>query len=327
MVKKKIIITAIALAASAFIAAIVMLLLTYGPNYGIYLIKPTPEAYGQRALSLMEFGYYANGSQWKEARSSAQAQLKKAGSIEDTYPILREAIAVAGGKHSKLRLPSEIEAFREESKLPLVSTDHMQNGIVTVVLPEYSQAAGKKEEYARIVISWLREHTDAKGVILDLRGNKGGDIAPMIAAVSPLLPDGDVLGYQYPNGQVNKIKLKNGVCSGGSGITVDSFKIPENLPIAILTDEWTASSGEAVLLAFRGMENVRTFGAATAGYASVNMVYSLYDGAQLWLTVAADVCVRTGEVFCEDPVSPDVLTDEPEKEAAAWIADYHKYNY
>ena len=111
------------------------------------------------------------------------------------------------------------------------------------------------------------------------------------------------------------------------GVTVDSFKMPENLPIAILTDEWTASSGEAVLLAFRGMENVRTFGAATAGYASVNMVYSLYDGAQLWLTVAADVCVRTGEVFSEDPVSPDVLTDEPEKEAAAWIADYHKYNY
>lgn len=48
--------------------------------------------------------------------------------------------------------------------------------------------------------------------------------------------------------------------------------MPENLPIAILTDEWTASSGEAVLLAFRGMENVRTFGAANAGYAGVNMV-------------------------------------------------------
>ena len=156
-------------------------------------------------------------------------------------------------------------------------------------------------------------------VSLDLRGNTGGDMAPMVAAISPLLPDGDVLGYQYANGQTNYLTLKNGVFNGGSGITVDSFKMPEQLPIAILTDEWTANSGEAVLLPFRGMKNVRTFGSPTAGYASVNTVYSLYDGVQIWLTVAADVAPRTGEVFCEKPISPDVLTDEPEKEAATWI--------
>ena len=317
--KKKIIITVITFVITVLIAALVMLLLTYGPNFGIYLVKPTPEAYGQRALSFMEYGYYSDDSGWKEARSIAQDKLKNAKSFEDTYPVIREAIAVAGGKHSKLRLPSEIETFREESKLPVVSTDSEHNGILTVVLPEYSQGAEKKEEYAAIVISWLRKHTDAKGIILDLRSNQGGDMAPMIAALSPLLPDGDILGNLYSNGQMNKMTLKDGSFSGGSGITVESFKMPEHLPIAILTDEWTASSGEAVLLAFRGMENVRTFGAPTAGYASVNTVYTLYDGAQLWLTVAADVCVRTGEVFCEDPVSPDVLTEEPEKEAAAWI--------
>ena len=27
----------------------------------------------------------------------------------------------------------------------------------------------------------------------------------------------------------------------------------------------------------------------------------------------------TGEVFCEEPIPPDVLTDSPEQEAAAWI--------
>ena len=32
------------------------------PNFGIYLIKPTPEAYGQRALSFMEYGYYSDDS-------------------------------------------------------------------------------------------------------------------------------------------------------------------------------------------------------------------------------------------------------------------------
>ena len=166
--KKKIIITAFALVFAAFAAAILMLLAVYGPNFGIYLIKPTSQACGAKALSFMKFGYYTNASDWKDAKKHVQEQLQKAESFEDTYPILREALAVAGGKHSKLRLPSEIENFKEESKLPLVSVDREQNGIVTVVLPEYSQNAGKKEEYARIVISWLQKHTDAKGVIVDL---------------------------------------------------------------------------------------------------------------------------------------------------------------
>ena len=95
--------------------------------------------------------------------------------------------------------------------------------------------------------------------------------------------------------------------------------MPETIPIAILTDEWTGSSGEAVLLAFRGLENVRSFGSPTAGYASTNTVFRLYDGTQIVLTVGADVALRTGEVFCEEPIPPDVLTDSPEREAAAWI--------
>lgn len=141
----------------------------------------------------------------------------------------------------------------------------------------------------------------------------------MIAGVSPLLPDGDVLGWQLASGQTGTMTLKDGTFSGGSGISVESFKMPSNTPVAILTDEWTGSSGEAVLLAFLGMDNVRTFGAATAGYASMNMILDLYDGAQLQLTVGADVSVRTGKLYCEDPIEPDVVTEHPEEDAAAWI--------
>ena len=169
------------------------------------------------------------------------------------------------------------------------------------------------------MLSWLREHQDAAGVILDLRGNRGGDLAPMICALSPLLPDGPLLGTRYASGQMNTMTLANGAFSGGSGMTVESFKMPETIPIAILTDEWTGSSGEAVLLAFRGLENVRSFGSPTAGYASTNTIFRLYDGTQIVLTVGADVALRTGEVFCEEPIPPDVLTDSPEQEAAAWI--------
>ena len=317
--KKKFLILLAALLA-VVLAVLFAFLLLYGPNFGVYLRKPSPQAYGERALAFMENGYYSSAEEWREAKATAQDALRSAQSYEDTWPILREALSAAGGKHSRLVTPAEEEEAREDPiTLPLVSTDSMEHGIVTLVIPEFTQGAEQAQEYTQIVLSWLREHQDVAGVILDLRANRGGDLAPMICALSPLLPDGPLLGTRYASGQMNTMTLANGAFSGGSGMTVESFKMPETIPIAILTDEWTGSSGEAVLLAFRGLENVRSFGSPTAGYASTNTIFRLYDGTQIVLTVGADVALRTGEVFCEEPIPPDVLTGSPEQDAAAWI--------
>ena len=303
------------------LAIIIVFLSLYGPSLGIYLRKPSPQDYGARALAFMDNGYYASTDEWLKAKETARNDLENAHSYQDTWPILREALVAAGGKHSRLITPEVSATASEEAiTLPLVSSDRMENGILTVVIPEFTH--GSKEEYAAIIISWLQGHQDAKGVVIDLRGNTGGDIAPMIAALSPLLPDGEVLHTMYANGQLHAMTLKDGHFSGGSRIKSESFKMPITIPIAILTDERTASSGEAVLLAFRGMENVRSFGAPTAGYASANTVFRLYDGTQVVLTIGADVCVRTREVFCEDPIPPDVLSDNPEQDAVAWIEEY-----
>ena len=318
MKKKLLIIPALLLV--LLLAAGTVFLVLYGPGFGIYLHRPSPQSYGERALSFMDNGYYASAGEWAEAKAEAREALSAAQSYEDTWPILRNALSAAGGKHSRLITSAEAETDREETMtLPLVSTDRMENGIVTVVIPEFTQGEAEAREYAQIVISWLRGHADAAGVIVDLRGNRGGDIAPMIAALSPLLPDGDVMGVMLASGQVYPMKLSDGSFTGGSGIKFESFKMPEALPVAILTDEETASSGEAALLAFRGLENVRSFGAPTAGYASANTIYKLYDGTQIVLTVGADFTPRTGEVFCDDPIVPDVLTERPEQDAAAWI--------
>lgn len=89
-------------------------------------------------------------------------------------------------------------------------------------------------------------------------------------------------------------------------------------PVAILTNEWTGSSGEAVLLCFRGLDNVRVFGSPTAGYASSNQPFTMSDGATMWLTTGCDVA-RTGETFCDDPIDPDVTTETPMQDALAWL--------
>ena len=36
------------------------------------------------------------------------------------------------------------------------------------------------------------------------------------------------------------------------------------------------------------------------------------------ITTASDMA-RTGEVFCDDPIEPDVTTESPLEDAAVWI--------
>ena len=48
------------------------------------------------------------------------------------------------------------------------------------------------------------------------------------------------------------------------------------------------------------------------------MLYNMYDGAQMYLTVAFDKA-RTGEIFKETPIEPDVATDSPLEAAIEWL--------
>ena len=70
-----------------------------------------------------------------------------------------------------------------------------------------------------------------------------------------------------------------------------------------------ASSAEVTLLTFRGLDNVRTFGEPTAGYASANVVLDYPDSRSLMLTTAKDKAC-TGEEFAEDPIAPDTPESE-----------------
>ena len=56
----------------------------------------------------------------------------------------------------------------------------------------------------------------------------------------------------------------------------------------------------------------------TAGYASANRTIDMGDGSMLVVTSSCDVA-RTGEVFCDDPIAPDCLTDTPMDAALEWL--------
>lgn len=301
------------------IAATLTVFAKYGPDFGLYLVPPSAERYGKDALATIgKNGIYSGSDEWKSTYKECLKMIENAESYEDTYPAIKKALSVCGGKHSMLMTKSESQSTSDsyDEVLPTVS---LNGDIAVIKLPDFLGTAEAGRKYAKVAEDFIHENRDKiKGVVLDLRGNTGGDMGPMATAVSSLLPDGELMYYHYRSYDV-PVTLKDGVISNAG--TGGKSLYPEeklNVPVAILTDDMTASSGEALTLCFRGLENVKTFGAPTAGYTSVNMLYSLYDGAQLYLTVAFDKA-RTGEVFEETRIVPNVVTDSPLEAALEWL--------
>ena len=270
------------------------------------------EQYVRKAVKLMDkHGLFAEGPAWEQTRAAALEA--KPGSKEEAYEIARTALKVAGGKHSFISTVERQQESATEDKATEPSVTTVDDGILLIVLPHFSgQSADENQRYARAVLDALPEADAPKGVVIDLRGNTGGNMYPMIAAIHRFLPDDNILRFKtrkFTMPVTKDMVLRNVGLSARPAL---------DCPVALLTDEWTASSGEAVLLCFRGLEKARTFGAPTAGYASANAPYPMPDGSQLVLTTGCDMA-RTGEIFCDDPIAPDVTTDQPLEEATKWI--------
>lgn len=278
----------------------------------LFINQTTPKGYVRYAVALLDRdALYADRPAWKEKRAEVLAA--PVADLDEAHRLVQEAASVAGGKHSFIMAPVRDTTTYEEIA-PEVSL--LEDNLIYAVLPAHTGVKVSDSLYVHTIFDFLQAHLDARGVIVDLRGNTGGNMYPMIASVSPLLPDGIVLKFQSRK-QTSPIPLS--YVTESCQLPAESIaKFPSSTPVAVLTDDHTGSSGEATLLCFRGLDNVRTFGAPTAGYASGNMSYTLSDGYLFAITRSADVA-RTGEVFCEHPILPDVPTETPLADAIAWI--------
>ena len=265
--------------------------------------------YVRKAIRIMDKqGLFAEGPEWEAVR--AEALSATPASLEDAQEIVRTAARVAGGKHSFLQLAGSVSADAT-AEWPAPDVTISEGGIPVVSLPPFSGNHDEGVKYASAVLAAITE--DITGVVIDLRGNTGGNMYPMIAAVHRFLPDdGETLRFRT-RGRTQWIPLSYAVQVAG---VQQQPRI--QCPVAILTDSLTASSGEATLICFRGLDYVRVFGGPTAGYASANQPFPLPGGDRLVLTTGCDVA-RTGEVFCDDPIAPDVPTNSPLDAALEWI--------
>jgi len=151
---------------------------------------------------------------------------------------------------------------------------------------------------------------DQQGIkkwIIDLRRNTGGNCWPMLAGLAPLLGNG-TYGYFVSDNEKIPFSYLNGVMMQGKHercTVTKPYVSTAQKKIVILTSAQTASAGEIVALAFKGLPDVYVYGEPTAGLTTANATYSLSDGYLLVLTVCKEAD-RSGRI-CEGKIQPDQL--------------------
>lgn len=288
------------------------------------------EAYLTEALDVMQFNSVRRRSvDWPDFRRQAVADARalNARTPVDVHPVIEEALHRLGDGHSFFAAASPLEpAPREE-----MAGDLEVAGDVAVVRLE-GQAG-----YVRIG-SFLRGGVDADALVdryhaamraveaggevcrwvVDVRGNGGGNMWPMLAAVGPLLGRGPVGYFLYPDGMLAPWVYEDGgagLDEGPIAATSDPWVSGATLWVAVLTDSLTASAGEAVAIAFRGTSHARSFGSSTWGVSTGNAAFPLADGSVIFLSVATMVD-REGEVYGSALIPDEVVSgptpdDEP----------------
>ncbi len=110
------------------------------------------------------------------------------------------------------------------------------------------------------------------GLILDLRGNGGGVIAPLPKLVGYFLPAGSTIYYQ-------RHREDEQVCKAEG---IPRFQGP----MVVLMDHGTASASEIVAAALRENDRAILIGKPTLGKGSVQTLHPLRDGSILHITSA-----------------------------------------
>ncbi len=226
-----------------------------------------------------------------------------------------------GGRARQPPPPARLSAFAPCPR-PRAITPAIPPGIGYVRVPG---SEGGSERFAEAIQQQIRraDQEEPRGWIVDLRGNTGGNMWPMLLGIGPILGEGVAGSFVDPDGPRSKWGYRAGAVKL-SGDSVLALKAPYALKrrptrVAVLMDGATVSSGEALVVAFRGRGGTRFFGQPTCGRSTANRPFRLSNGAVLFLTVSR-LADRTGRVY-EGRLVPDELTegDETVRRAVGWL--------
>ena len=258
---------------------------------------------------------------WEDIFNKTLAEASKAKSIKDTYPSIKNALSSLNDSHSSFYSEETVRAYTLGYKatgqeFPVIKSELLDNQYAYISLPD--MGSFNKEDWNLYINTFYEKVNDLqkrnpKGWIIDLRGNFGGMLYPMYAAIAPFLDRKNVVGTKDAEGAIEYYNYKAGKFFEGSTAT-QLFQLiqkePKTVkkPIAILVNKMTGSSAEFITAAFLGQKNANIIGTNTQGLTSGNQEYKLSDGSFLVLTIG-NIVDRTGKEYANigEGISPDIV--------------------
>jgi carboxyl-terminal processing protease len=172
----------------------------------------------------------------------------------------------------------------------------------------------------------------AKHWVIDLRYNGGGNLNPMAEGIAGILGEGALGGSKgLTSAEDGEWSIRDGdFYNYGYTVQFKNGCAFKKLPkVAVLTSLYTASSGEALAVMFKGRQQTRFFGVKTLGMVTVTDWTVLNENTACTISVAY-YRDRNGRVYDqfvdvdeELPFSPtnDVKNDACVKRALAWLCE------
>lgn len=191
---------------------------------------------------------------------------------------------------------SEYEYNEEEQSNAIYTlySDRMIDGIL------YLKVRIFNKETANMVQASLQKNPQAKGVILDLRGNSGGILNEALK-VADFFTDGEIITYTAGrnNQNIHYYTSNEGELYSG--------------PLAVLTDGETASAAEVLAGGLQEQSRAKIIGARTFGKGTIQSITQMSNGGKLVLTTE-QFFTPSGKIIHENGIMPDICTVEDAEE-------------
>ena len=131
---------------------------------------------------------------------------------------------------------------------------------------------GTSDQFSAALVAGLAESPAPAGLILDLRGNRGGVLRQAVLTADTLLPSGTIVIASGRDPDADQ------------RFTAEGSDITSGMPIVVLVDGQTASAAEILAAALADNRRAVVVGSSTLGKGLVQAVTALPDGGELFVT-------------------------------------------
>jgi carboxyl-terminal processing protease len=184
--------------------------------------------------------------------------------------------------------PLEIKIVRDIIKIQSVYTKTIEDKILYVHVTSFDQKVVEGVRNA------MKEHTETKGMILDLRNNPGGLLDQAVGLVNLFVEKGVIVS------QKGKLESEN------VNYSAEKENTDTKTPIVVLVNGGSASASEIVSGALQDFNRTIVVGEKTFGKGSVQVVMPIGADEALKLTVAR-YYLPSGRTIQAVGVTPDII--------------------